>query len=390
MQVAKGNLSELITRDENQDISKFWADKLNSYLTDINHLDFLNKVTFESHSKKGLYHNILTSLYKVWGVNKGTETQFLRSLFYNVLIWSEERKVIDKSDIHRLFQEIKDSYSKAPTNEAIRNNWIEEVSYQLKNSSSNGYFSGKAARPSDIAQGLPVRRKKWERQIQYNINTWDVTVIKSSSGQGKSTLAWQVGFNLQDDFVVYQLHTCRDVDEANSIVEFLESRLIIGEKPIVIIDGLNSLHRAWSEILKKSDSAPIKYLITTRQEDWFRFGADISRINLSIVDIFLSMEEAKDIFNQFKRKDQIHDEISSWQSVWEQLDNKGLLIEYTYLLTKGQMISERLAAQLKYINHTQSSAAKIEILRIVSLADCLNIRVKTQNLIGYIKSEFGF
>lgn len=390
MKVAKGNLSELISRTEDQETSKFWTDKLNTSLTNERHLDFLNKVSFEYQSKKKLYDNIIKSLYEIWGINIGTETQFLRSLFYNVLIWSEERKVIDKSDIHGLFQEIKDSYSKEPTNNAIRNNWINKVSYETQNSLSEGYFAGKAARPSDIAMGLPIRRKKWERQIQENLDNWDVTVIKSSSGQGKSTLAWQVGFNLKDDSAIYQLHACRDVDEANSIIEFLESRLIIGEKPIVIIDGLNSLQKAWPEILKKSNNAPVKYVITTRQEDWFRFGADISRINLSIIDIFLSIEEAKDIFNQFKRKDRLHDDIPNWQSVWEQLDNKGLLIEYTYLLTKGQMISERLSTQLKYINETKSSAAKVEILRIVSLADCLNIRVKTRNLIGYIKSEIGF
>ena len=173
-------------------------------------------------------------------------------------------------------------------------------------------------------------------------------------------------------------------------MEFLESRVFIGEAPLVVIDGLDNSVMAWSYIAEKTNDIPIKFLITSRQEDWFRFGADLSRVNLTPIDIFLSTQEAKDIFEQLKKKKKIHADIKEWQPVWEQVMNKGLLIEYTYLLTKGQMIHERLSAQIKYLYESASSAAKIEILRMVSLADCLNIKLETARLIAYIKSEIGF
>ncbi|QHC84729.1 hypothetical protein AS589_07995 [Empedobacter brevis] len=390
MKIADGNLSALISKRQGQPLSKFWIDKLEKLSQNTNFSDFVDRITFEPQSTNELYAKIQVLLYKEWNVNKGTESQFLNALFYNVLVWSKNRAVISKTDVFCLFQDIRDSFSKAPVNKAIQNNWLLKVSYIDNGKQSDDYYDGKAARPLHISQGLPVRRKNWERQIEEAIQKSDIVVIRSSSGQGKSTLAWQIGYNLKPNHTIYQLNTCRDTDEANTVVEFLESRVFIGESPLVVIDGLDNSVIAWSYIAEKTNDIPVKFLITTRQEDWFRFGADISRISLTPVDISLSIQEAKDIFEQFKKKKKIHADIKEWQPVWEQVMNKGLLIEYTYLLTKGQMIQERLSSQIKYLYNSASSAAKIEILRMVSLADCLNIKLETKRLIAYIKTEIGF
>lgn len=390
MKIADGNLSVLISKREGQPLSKFWLDKLETLSQKTNFSDFVDRISFEPQSTNELNTKIQALLYREWNVNKGTEFQFLNALFYNILIWSKNRAIISKTDVTCLFQDIRDSFSKAPLNKAIQNNWILKVSYLDNEKQSDDYYDGKAARPIHISQGLPVRRRSWEKRIEEAIQKSDIVVIKSSSGQGKSTLAWQIGYNLKSNHTIYQLNTCNDKDEANAVVEFLESRVFTGEAPLVVIDGLDSSVIAWSYIAEKTNDMPIKFLITARQEDWFRFGADISRINLTTIDISLSTQEAKDIFEQFKKKKKIHSDIKEWQPVWEQVMNKGLLIEYTYLLTKGQMIHERLSSQLKYLFQSACSAAKIEILRMVSLADCLNIKLETTRLIAYIKSEIGF
>lgn len=390
MEISKGNLHDLINKKE---VSEFWISKLDTLRKNFNFEDFFQRVSFEHKTTTDLFNEILILLFKNWGINKGTEFQFLRSLFYNVFIWSKNRSTVSNSDINILFQDIIDSYSKAPVNKAILNNWISKVLYsKTENINSDDFYDGKAARPVHISLGLPVKRKVWQKIIYDNLISSDVTVIKSSSGQGKSTLAWQTGMDLQEknNYTIYELRNCANVNEADSIAEFLKTRLLIGEKPLLIIDGLNNLVESWFEIVTRTRDYPVKYLLTTRQEDWYRFGADLSQIKLMIVDISLSINEAREIFEEFKRKQKIHSDIIRWQPVWEQVHQKGLLIEYTYLLTRGEMIHERLSAQLKYLSNSRSSGAKMEMLRMISLADCLNIKLKTINLINYIRVDIGF
>ena len=60
------------------------------------------------------------------------------------------------------------------------------------------------------------------------------------------------------------------------------------------------------------------------------------------------------------------------------------------MLTKGEMIQERLEYQVSILNKTQSAASKLEILRLVSLADSMNIKIRTQVLLKYIAENIGF
>ncbi|MGJ1285075.1 hypothetical protein ACR79P_19785 [Sphingobacterium spiritivorum] len=391
MTLAKGNLTELVNRKIGQSLNGYWMEKFGTLDPRFDPVQFMDSIIFEHRSVDGLYNEILIMLYKDWTVNKGTEMQFLSSLFYHVLIWSKDRAGITAVDVHRVFGEVRDSFSKAPVNEAIRHNWIEGISFRSDGADTGDYFDGKAARPDHIAMGIPARRRIWEKRIQEAISVSDVTLIRSSSGQGKSTLAWQVSHNLLHCYTVYQIHACRNVESANAIVEFLDTRIIIGEMPLVIIDGLSIAVEAWHEVVQRTADQTIKYLITSREEDWFRFGAEVSRINLAEVEISLSMAEAKDIFEQFQKRGKISPGITQWQPVWEQVHVKGLLIEYTFLLTKGEMIRDRLTAQLKQLNNDiRSSSAKIEILRMVSLADCLNITLETSRLLSDIQSRIGF
>lgn len=390
MKIANGNLSTLINRNKKENINSFWISKFAQLGVQLDFQDFLDKVSFEYQSSSELYEKMTNLLFKNWNVNKGSESQFLRSLFYKILVWSEHRATISSTDISILFQEIRDSFSKAPINEAIKNNWIDKVLYNITKTDTESYYYGKAARPIDIYQNLPARRRDWEKKIQEELNKSDITAIISSSGQGKSTLAWQVGYNLLDSYNLYELHVCKNVEEANAIVEFIESRVYIGEIPLIVIDGLNSSVSAWSIIVERTRHLTVKYMLTTRQEDWFRYGSDISRISIGMVELTLTMQEAKEIYEQFKRKDKVSNEIKEWQPVWEQVHGKELLIEYTYLLTQGQMLEDRLSSQLKFLSETKCASSKLEILRLLSLADCMDIKLKSSNLLNHVKSKIGF
>jgi hypothetical protein len=390
--VADGALRHLFEKKLTINSLQHWQSKLNDYCnTPFDIQDFFDKITYERISFDEITSNIKQLLFRHWNINIGTERQFTNALVNSILQWSKERQKITHINIYKLFGDIKESYSKAVINEAVKNNWIEFVNYAESTSSDLvTYYDGKAAKPHHISSGLPAQRKFWEKKIIEAIMVNDAVVIRSSSGQGKSTLAWRVGYLLKDKYNIYQLHSLKTWEQANSTMDFLQSRVALGEFPIVIIDGLDSEVDHWQMLVQRTSLLPVRYIITSRHEDWIRYGADISTISLKPIDINIGKDEAEDIYNQFKQKGKLHNEIKDWQPIWEQVLEKGLLIEYTYLLTRGEMIRERLSAQIQKLKDDKSPAAKTEILRIVSTADCLQLKISTKNLIHYIDTSVTF
>jgi hypothetical protein len=393
--LAKGNLDIFAASSASETTVLFWKEKFQEAgysLSAENVKTFFKQVTVESISENKLYTEIVKFLYKKYAINNDTEANFIKALFYNVFQWSKSRRSVSVRDLELLIQSVRDGYSKFPSNPAVQYNWIAEVCYSTPSSlAANDYYEGKAARPIHIALGLPVKRPMWEAEIIKTLEDSNITVIKSSSGQGKSTLAWKVGQKLNlEGYKVYQLNYCSAWEQATAIFDFVETRLKIGETPLVIIDGLNQAVSAWDQLAKLILDKPVKVLITTREEDWFRYGSDLSKASIKTVNIKLTITEAENIFKELQKNNKIHKDIRSWQPAWEKIEQKGLLIEYVYLLTSGEMLSDRLGHQIKQLQKEQGSSAKIEILRLVSLADVLNIKIRTHKLTKYINNSVRF
>ncbi len=393
--IAKGNIKGFEKRKFDNKALKYWIDKIKTLDggKSINIENFLKKIIFEKTNKDELITKCKKLLIEKFDLNNGTENQFFISLLYHISQWSEHRKTVQYKDILKVIQFVKDNFSKMPTNQAIKENWITKVSYETNHVSTDiGYFDGKSAKPIHIALDLPIRRESWIDEIKTTVQKFDITVIKSSSGQGKSTLAWQVAYDfLQSDYTIYQLNHCHNFTKVEELFDFLETRIKIGEIPLLVIDGLDQRVKDWDKLAERLFSFPIKLIVTTREEDWYRYGIDISKVQLKVINIKLLEQEAKNIFTQLEKRKKVHKNIQNWQSVWEQIASKGLLIEYVYLLTHGKMINERLEEQIKQLNQEDSDVkAKLEILRIIALADICNIKIQTKKLTKYIQKNIEF
>lgn len=64
----------------------------------------------------------------------------------------------------------------------------------------------------------------------------------------------------------------------------------------------------------------------------------------------------------------IHSSVKDWHGAWEKIQNRKLLIEYIYLLTHGQMLSERIDDQIKKLGNSTNGKLVCKILRYVCFA----------------------
>ncbi len=395
--ISDGNLKKLQNKNIDNKTLEHWTKKINELDRSINIdiKDFLSRISFEKTTEKELYSNSKKLILEKFNLTIGSEDTFLFSLLHHILIWSKERKEVNYTDVLKVIQLVKDSASKTSTLESINKNYVSKIFFNKKIDFKNldNYFDGKSARPEHIINELHIRRESWEEQIINNIIIHDVVVIKASSGQGKSTLAWQSSkiFEEEYGFNIYQLNYCDNETKVEELYDFFLTRLEIGELPLIVIDGLNKNLEKYALLLERLYGFSIKVIITTREEDWNIYKSDISRYDLSIININLLENEAKKIFEELKNKNRVFKDIDTWQPTWEKVKNKALLIEYIYLLTHGTMLKDRLDFQIKSLmENKDESAVKIEILRIISLADILNIKIQTKKLTKYIQDSIGF
>lgn len=391
--VAHGNLSKLINGNMDQKSKDYWTKIVEEIKYENNIWDwsgfnfdhFLQRLKFNNIKKTELISEIEKMLIDKYQINVGNESLYVNGLFCLCFENMRNRGYIDLIELVTHIQLIKDNIDKGVKNPAYK--WVERVDFcnlDYRYTSSD-YYEGKKAEPADIVNQLPIRREILEEKIEKSIKKHFITVIKSSSGQGKTTLAWQVAYNLRNQYCIYKLNWCNEVKELDNIVEYFKSRIKIGEKLLIVLDNLDVQLKEWnilSQYLSSKISINYKLLVTTREDDWYLFSGDPSNLkDMKIIDILLDANQAEKIYTKLIGMNKIHSSINNWQSSWEMVSDKGLLIEYIYLLTHGEMISDRISQQIKNIQKNKGASIKMAVLRQITLADVMGIKLPVRELV---------
>ncbi|NFO88519.1 hypothetical protein FDC58_07305 [Clostridium botulinum] len=395
-EVAKGNLTKLMAGNMDKTSKKYWQNIIevikgenkewNWLGFDIDH--FLKHLKFNNAKKTELILEIEKILIDEYQISLGNESLYINGLFCLCFDKMRDRGYIDSLELTKRIQLIKDYINKGASNPAHK--WIEKIDFDklVYGDKSFDYYEGKKAEPIDILNKLPIRRENIEQEIETSIDKYLITIIKSSSGQGKTTLAWQLAYNLRSQYHIYKVNWCNDVKEIDNIVEYFKARIKIGEKLLIIIDNLDIQLKEWnllSQYLSSKIGINYKLIITTREDDWYSFSGDLSNLkSINTIDISLDSKQAEKIYLNLKEIGKVHESISNWQSSWEMVSDKGLLIEYIYLLTHGEMIEDRISQQIKNIQKNKGAAVKMEILRQITLADVMGIKLPTKSLVEEI------
>ena len=391
--IAKGHMSKLFRCSLDVESTLYWEGivekiKIENPLWNWSEFlfkDFIDRLSFDKHEKSTLAEKIEKKLIDMYNITTDNINLFANGIKICCLEKMEQRNSISKHELDALIQNIKDDIDKGAQNPA--HSWIRKVSYDIVSTQNDlSYFEGKKPTPQDIVQKLPVRRLLMENAIKESIQNNRVTVIKASSGQGKTTLAFQVACDLQNEYKTYQLIWCNEARDLDNIAQYFRSRVKLGEKPLILIDNLDSQLGEWNrlaQLLQEEISYHYKLLLTTREDDWYSYSGDLSNVKaLQVIKLTLNEEEAQNIFNVLGKAQKLHSSISNWRQSWSKVADKKLLIEYIYLLTHGEMLSERIAYQIARINDKDTARITCEILRKICFADICGIKLSVSSLVS--------
>lgn len=395
--VAAGNLSKLFSGDLDKNSKEFWKTKIDNIKketslwnwSDFDFEDFIQRLSFKNVKKDSLEKSIEDLLIKSFGIETDNISLFANGIKLLCFDKMETRAEVTHSEITHCIEKIKFDISRGPQNPAHA--WIQRLQFSKSDEYSSDYYEGKKATPSDIANNLPVMRPIVENEIIDSINKNTITVIKTSSGQGKTTLALRAISLLTEEYTPYQIIRCNNDAELGHIVEYFRMRTRIGEKPLILLDNLDAHLSEWNllaQLMQTDVTYHYKLLVTSRENDWYNYGGDISSLHhLQIIKPVLSEKEAENIYITLKKEKKLHKDITDWKKAWSKIADRQLLIEYVYLLTHGEMMAERISAQMKQIGNASAGGTKLEILRKVCFADVCGIKLETKSLISNLTAK---
>jgi hypothetical protein len=320
-------------------------------------------------SEQQIWERLELKLLEAFNLGGEGISTYLSVLIARFLDWAKERKTIGRRDLENIRVEIGEALSREQEFEAYGRGYIERLAWQ-EDSTPNDFLEGKGTRAGHIIANLDIPRTTWLDRIDQVFSTSKVCILKSSSGQGKSTLLYRYAAERWQRDNVFAIRAVESTEQASQISSYLQVRVSLGLPILLLIDGISYQTRYWSTVVRECSAIGIRVLISVRDEDWYRFG-NSSSVSYEIIKPDLALPEARRIFQFLKSCDRLHSSVTSAEWAYERVGKSHLLMEYVYLLTQGRMLEERLREQIMQFSQYQENTAKIEILRRVVLADAL-------------------
>lgn len=237
------------------------------------------------------------------------------------------------------------------------------------------YLQGVSAHPTHIRNNLDFKRNYWIGEIRAVINSKGVAILKGVSGQGKSTLCYRYLIDTYPEGCVFCVRSIANEGQAQNLVTALDGLGKSNKKLIIYID-VQPGETLWEFLLQELQSRglSIPVLISIRDEDYNLTPISGKAIRYGIVELALSKEEAAHIYNSFTET-QPHTEHRTFEEAWQSFGGQGPLIEFVYLLTNNQTLTQRLQGQIDALLQEGVSDKWLELLQLVCYAGRLGCAV---------------
>ena len=163
--------------------------------------------------------------------------------------------------------------------------------------------------------------------------------------------------------------------QAQNLVTALDGLGKYNKNLIIYID-VQPGETLWAFLLQELQSRglSIPVLISIRDEDYNLTPISGKAIQYGIVELALSKEEAAHIYNSFTET-QPHTEHRTFEEAWQSFGGQGPLIEFVYLLTNNQTLTQRLQGQIDALLQEGVSDEWLELLQLVCYAGRLGCAV---------------
>lgn len=251
------------------------------------------------------------------------------------------------------------------------------------------FYKGISATYKHILAEVDVPRFDKLKAIKEKFKESNVLFIQGASGQGKSTLAYRYLHNYCSQTTVFELKQLpENITTIYEVINALEGISKGIRFPITIYIDVESGNKGWVAVLRELASKKnFNFLVTIRKEDWN--STEIGdKFSFSEIELLFEQEEAEliyDSLNEYKTDLKF----PKFEDAWGKFGGNGPLLEFVYLITQNETLSEKLKFQINKIRSDSSDIGKekIKLLRYIVLADSFGSKIKLKEINQFLKPE---
>jgi len=341
------------------------------------------RLSIVSIPEEEIWRKLRTAIANSFNIGSGAIETYISALVSRFLDWAKDRKTVTRTDLESVRATVGEALSREVEWQGYGRGLIDRISWD-PDANTEDFFEGKWTRPGHIAADVDVRRPIWLERMDKAISTSKICILRSSSGQGKSSLLYRYAYEKWPAENTLILRVAESQEHVEHVRNYLHFRSDLGLPVFLLIDNAGWRTRLWPLIVQECAALGFPVLMTIRNEDWHRFARE-SLANYEIIEPSLSLVEAQQIFAEFRLEEKLHESVISSEWAYEKIGEPHLLMEYVYLLTHGRMLEERLKDQIRQFSEYGEDPAKVEILRRISLAASLGSPVAADKLMKDIR-----
>lgn len=390
--VSFGNVSQEIkelcsTKYSQKLISKLKGLQLKNHEIEILQTNF----EYEIVDEHLIENDVIASIEK-WGVLADIDIS-MNLLLYAIYYASEKQQIITPITFKKQFDEIckfqKERISFNKTYNFLIRQLDTKIDVENIERLQSDFYNGISANYKHILAEVDVKRIDKLNSIQDKFNKSNIVFIHGASGQGKSTLAYRYLNDYRSLSTVYELKQLpENINKIYEVIEALEGISKGIRFPITIYIDVEPGNKEWINILiELSTNKHYNFLITTREEDWNSIEIK-DKFSFAEIELLFDKEEAEQIYESLNEHS-LDFRFIDFEDAWENFGGSGPLLEFVYLMTHSESLSEKLKSQINKIRKDSDiiSSDKINLLRYVVLADYFGSKIKLKEINQFLKPQ---
>lgn len=206
---------------------------------------------------------------------------------------------------------------------------------------STDFYSGVNVMPGHVGSGLVFERPAETANILEALEKSRAALVAGPSGAGKSALTWLAAYHSRHAVRWYRVRRLTEPDVAR-LVQFARLLDAGPTRPVgFVIDDVGRAGAAWDRLMTEVNAiAGLLILGSAREEDVFLLE---TAKTTPVIRPVLDEPLAERLWSALSSEGKVV--FSHWVEPFEQ--SRGLLLEYTHLLTEGRRLEQTLAEQVR-------------------------------------------